>query len=78
MKEIGFMAFCDSDLEYFVAPPSLRKIDALAFRDCCNLRRFELTDCIQELRWFCLWGTGVTDMRLLPHVRITREQLGLD
>ena len=50
----------------------------MAFRECRNLKRFELNDGIQELGWFCLWRTGVTDLHLPPHIKMTREQLGLD
>ena len=37
-----------------------------------------MNDGIQELGWFCLWRTGVTDLHLPPHIKMTREQLGLD
>ena len=33
-----------SGLESFAAPPSLRKIDALAFGECRELRTFELNE----------------------------------
>ena len=36
------MAFENSGLESFAAPPSLRKIDTMAFRGSQNLKRFEL------------------------------------
>lgn len=72
------MAFQHSGLESFTAPPSLRKIDALTFRNCCNLKTFELNDDIQELGWFCLLGTGIKTLNLPPHIKMTREQLGLD
>ena len=78
VEEIQQMAFQRSGLESFTAPPSLRKIDALAFRECRDLKRLELNEDIRDLGWLCLWGTGVTDMRLPPHIQMTREQLGLD
>ena len=34
LKEIQSEAFCDSGLESFTAPASLRKIDSTAFKDC--------------------------------------------
>lgn len=55
----------------------MRRIGALAFRDCYNLKTFELSEDVQ-LCWFCLWGTGITDLRLPTNVKMTREQLGLD
>ena len=50
----------------------------MAFRECYNLKKFEPNEDIQELSWFCFWRTGVTDLRIPPHIRMTREQLGLD
>ena len=50
----------------------------MAFGECRNLKTFELNEGIQEVGWLCLWRTGVTGMRLPPHIRMTREQLGLD
>ena len=44
VEEIRYKAFWHSGLESFTAPPSLRKIDALAFSECCNLKTFELND----------------------------------
>ena len=49
VEEIGYHAFFGSGLESFVAPPSLRKIGALAFGECYNLKTFELNKDIQEL-----------------------------
>ena len=72
------MAFRYSGLESFAAPPSLRKIDTLAFEGCCNLKTFELNEGIQELGWLCFWRTGITDLHIPPHIKMTREQLGLD
>lgn len=73
VTEIQSNAFWRSGLESFVAPPSLKKIGALAFRDCRNLKRFELNNGIQELGWFCLWGFEITDLRLPLHIRMTRK-----
>ena len=42
VEEIQYKAFYCSGLESFTAPSSLRKIDALAFQDCYNLKTFEL------------------------------------
>ena len=42
VAEVQCRAFYRSGLESFVAPPSLRKISAVAFGECCNLRKFEL------------------------------------
>ena len=50
----------------------------MAFRECCNLKTLQLNDGIKELGWFCLWRTGITDLSLPPHIKMTREQLGLD
>ena len=58
--------------------PSLKKIDALAFRDCQDLKTFELNAGIQEVGWLCLLGAGTEMLNLPPHIRMTREQLGLD
>lgn len=49
VEEIGYHAFFGSGLESFVAPPSLRKIGALAFGECYNLKTLELNKDIQEL-----------------------------
>ena len=73
VTEIQCKAFLRSGLESFTAPPSLRKIDAVAFRECCDLEKFEVNEGIQEIGWFCLWRAGVTDLRLPPHVKLTRE-----
>ena len=78
VEEIECKAFCDSGLASFVAPPSLRKIGTAAFRECCNLRRFELNEGIQELGLLFLLGTGTKALSIPPYIRITREQLGLD
>ena len=78
VEEIQQLAFYRSGLESFVVPPSLRKIGDVAFRECRNLKTFELNADIQELGLLCLWGTGIADLRLPPHTRMTREQLGLD
>ena len=78
MTEIQYKAFYHSGLESFTAPSSLRMIDLMAFGECCNLKTFELNEDIQELGWLCLWGTGVTDVHIPPHIKMTREQLGLD
>ena len=40
VEEIQQMAFRRSGLESFTAPPSLRKIGIMTFRECCNLKRF--------------------------------------
>ena len=76
--EIGLKAFYRSGLESFTVPQSLRRIGLMAFRECYNLKKFEPNEDIQELSWFCFWRTGVTDLRIPPHIRMTREQLGLD
>ena len=78
VTEIKCRAFWDSGLESFVAPPSLRRIGALAFRECHSFKTLELNDDIQELGWFCLWRTGITDLHLPSRVKMAREQLGLD
>lgn len=78
VEEIQYKTFWHSGLESFTAPPSLKKIGSLAFGECRNLKTFKLNDDIQELGWLCLWRTGVTDLRLDPHIKMTREQLGLD
>lgn len=77
VEEIQQMAFRRSGLESFTAPPSLRKISIMAFRECDSLKRFEPNENIQELGWFCLWETGISDLYLPPHIRMTREQLDL-
>ena len=41
VTEIRFKAFHSSGIESFNAPPSLRKIDALAFGECRSLKTFE-------------------------------------
>ena len=73
VTEIQLNAFFLSGLESFVALPSLRKICALAFSECHNLKTFKLNAGIQELDWLCLLGTGVTDLHIPPHVKTTRE-----
>ena len=78
MEEIDCKAFFRSGLEYFTAPSSLKKIGALAFRECRNLKKFELNEGIQEAGWLCLLGTGTEMLSLPSYIRITREQLGLD
>ena len=78
VAEIQCKAFRCSGLESFTAPPSLRKIDALAFQDCYNLKTFWLNEDIQEVGWLCLLRTGTETLSLPPHIRMTREQLGLD
>ena len=77
VTEIRFKAFYNSGIESFTAPPSLRKIDALAFGECRNLKTFEPNEDVQ-LGWLCLLHAVVTDLRLPPHVTMTRVQLGLD
>lgn len=64
VTEMQCKAFWDSGLKTFAAPPSLRKICTLAFRECRCLETFELNEDIQELGWLCLWCTGITDLRL--------------
>lgn len=49
----------------------------MAFGECHNLETFELNEGIQELGWLCLWGTGITELRIPQQVQKTREQLGL-
>ena len=78
VAEIQCKAFRCSGLESFTAPPSLRKIDALAFQDCYNLKTFWLNEDIQEVGWLCLLRTGTETLSLPPHIRMTREQLALD
>lgn len=56
MEEIQSQAFHCSGLESFTAPPSLRRIGALAFGGCHNLKTFELNEGIQEVGWLCLWS----------------------
>lgn len=73
VEEIQCRAFYRSDLESFTAPQSLRKIGIMTFGECLNLRTFELNECIQELSWFCLWRSEVTDLHLPLHLKITRE-----
>ena len=77
VTEIQRKAFWGAGLESFAAPPSLRKIGAQAFGECRELKTFELNEGIRELGQLCLWDTGVADVRLPPHVNMTREQLGL-
>ena len=43
VTEIQYKAFCNSSLESFVAPPSLRKIGVLAFRECRSLKTFSFS-----------------------------------
>ena len=77
VEEIQLMAFRHSGLESFVAPPSLQKIGIMAFRECHNLKTFELNDDIQDIGLLCLLGAEVKTLHLPPHVQMTREQLGL-
>lgn len=77
LEEVQFKAFFRSRLESFVAPPALRVIGDAAFEESRSLKDFRLNDDVQSLGWFCLWATGVTGLKLLPHVRMTRAQLGL-
>ena len=78
VEEIQCKAFYRSGLETFTAPPSLRKIGPVAFRECRNLKKFELNKGVQKLGWFCLLGTETKTLSLPPHMKVTREQLGLD
>ena len=77
VEEISAWAFWGSGLESFTAPPALKKIGDLAFGNCPALRNFRLNEGIQELGWLCLWGTGVTDVKLPPQIRMTPERLGV-
>lgn len=77
VEEIQFKAFYRSGLESFVAPSSLRKIAPMAFGECHALRDFQLNEDIQELGWLCLWGTGITMLKLPSHIERTPEQLGV-
>lgn len=77
LEEIEARAFQHCNLESFEAPRSLRKIGDMAFACCPSLRDFRLNEEIQELGWLCLWGTGVTELRLPPQVRMTAGQLGV-
>lgn len=49
VTEIQHKAFWGAGIESFAAPASLRKIDALAFGECRELRTFELNEGIREL-----------------------------
>ena len=77
MAQIQRYAFCCSALESFAAPASLKEIGLMAFRECHYLRSFTLNEGIRKLELLCLWGTGITDLRIPPHVRRTPEQLGV-
>ena len=77
LEDVGVRAFMDSGLEAFVSPPSLKKICDLAFVECVELKDFQLSESVRELGWLCFWATGVTDLKLPPHVRMTPEQLGI-
>ena len=44
VEEIQSVAFCRSGLESFTAPSSLRKVDTMVFRECYNLKKFELNE----------------------------------
>ena len=61
VTEIQPNAFYHSDLKSFTAPPSLRRIGGVAFRDCCNLKTFEFNEGIQELGGLCLLEAGGPD-----------------
>ena len=78
VTEIQYNAFYCSGLESFTAPSSLRKIDTMAFQNCWKLKKFELNEGIRDPGLFCLYRTGITDLYVPPHVKLTREQLGLD
>ena len=64
MEEIQSQAFHCSGLESFTAPPSLRRIGALAFGGCHNLKTFELNKDIRELDGLCLLESRVKALRL--------------
>lgn len=49
LEEIGSKAFYGCGLESFEAPPSLKKIGALAFGWCSSLREFKLSSNVQEI-----------------------------
>ena len=49
----------------------------MAFGRCNQLENFRLSENIQELGWFCFWGTQITDMEIPPQVGRTPEQLGI-
>ena len=50
----------------------------MVFRECYNLKKFELNEGVRKLSLFGLFGTAITDLHLPPHIQMTREQLGLD
>lgn len=77
VTEIQCLVFWDSGLESFTVSPSLRKIGALAFRECHGLTTFELNKDV-ELGWLCLWMTGVARVRRPWRVKVVRKRLGLD
>ena len=78
LERIQVRAFYGSGLELFTAPPLLKRIDAIAFGACHQLRDFRLNEGIQELDWLCLWNAAITDLRIPLCVKRTPEQLGLD
>lgn len=73
VEEMQFKAFCRSGLEQFAAPPSLRKISSMAFRECTALKEFQLNKGIRELGWFCLWRTQVTELKVPRAVKKSPE-----
>lgn len=49
----------------------------MAFRECRNLKSFTLHEGIQKLGFFCLWGTGIADLRIPSYIGMTPGQLGI-
>ena len=73
IEEIGPQAFCSSGLESFVAPPSLKRIDGMAFGNCILLEKFKLNEGIEKLDWLCFWMTGIQNLAIPPQVKMTPE-----
>lgn len=73
VTEIQSNAFCYSNLKSFTAPPSLRMIGDVAFRECGNLKKFELNDDIQRLGWLCLYRTGMKKLHLPLRMKMKQE-----
>ena len=77
LNEVGDYAFKDTQIESFVAPPSLRKIGLMAFKNCARLKDVWLNLETTELGRFCFWGTQVTELQNAPKTFTDSADIGL-
>ena len=66
LEKISAFAFARTDIESFVAPPSLREIGQMAFFNCENLEHVELNAQIEKVGTWCFVGTKAGSVQLEP------------